>query len=168
MKPTGVAPSVQVIPEVAPSSRPRRPWLVVVALLVIGIVAFFAWQKFGHHGGSGGAISSTPFATQKVNDLTVNLINPKGELHHADNEVLLEFRDTATGDLVDVGTVKFELDMNMAGMVMHAGADIKPTGAPGQYRAKVTPDMAGGWTASLRYEGPRGKGNVSFSVNVKP
>ena len=82
--------------------------------------------------------------------------------------VLIEFRDTASGDLVDVGTVKFDLDMNMAGMVMHAGSAITPTGTPGQYRAKVTPDMAGGWTATLRYDGPRGQGNVSFSVNVKP
>ena len=64
--------------------------------------------------------------------------------------------------------MKLDLDMNMAGMVMHAGSDFKPTGTPGQYRAKITPDMAGGWTASLRYEGPRGKGNVSFAVNVKP
>ena len=142
---------------------------MVVALLFIAIAVggFFAWQKFGH-GGAVGAVSGAPFATQKVNDLTVNFIHPKGELRHADNEVLIEFRDAASGDLVDVGTVKFDLDMNMAGMVMHAGSDIKPTGTPGQYRAKVTPDMAGGWTATLRYEGPRGKGNVNFSVNVKP
>jgi len=28
--------------------------------------------------------------------------------------------------------------------------------------------MAGDWMATLRYEGPRDSGNVSFSVNVKP
>ena len=144
--------------------------MAALLLIALAVGGFFAWEKFGHDGGSGGAISGAPFATQKVNDLTVNFIHPKGELRHADNEVLIEFRDNASGDLVDVGTVKFELDMNMAGMVMHAGSDIKPTGTgtPGQYRAKVTPDMAGGWTATLRYDGPRGKGNVSFSVNVKP
>ena len=45
---------------------------------------------------------------------------------------------------------------------------IEPTAKPGQYRAKVKPDMAGDWTAALHYEGPRGTGSVSFSVNVKP
>jgi len=69
---------------------------------------------------------------------------------------------------VDVGTVKFDLDMNMPGMVMHSGSTMKPTGTPGQYRVEVKPDMAGDWMATLRYEGPRGSGSVSFSVNVKP
>ena len=84
------------------------------------------------------------------------------------NDILIEFRDSASGDLVDVGTVKFDLDMNMPGMVMHSGSTIKPAATPGQYRAEVKPDMGGDWMATLRYEGPRGKGNVSFSVNVKP
>ena len=83
------------------------------------------------------------------------------------NDILIEFRDTASGELVDVGTVKFDLDMNMPGMVMHNGATIEPTGTPGQYRAKVKPDMGGDWMATRYYEGPRGDGSVSFSVNVK-
>ena len=166
LDPTAATP----VTEEKPSPRSRRTTFTVVALLVITVAVggFFAWKKFGPGGGFSATTSGAPFATQKVNDLTVNFIHPQGELRHADNEVLIEFRDPASGDLVDVGTVKFDLDMNMAGMVMHAGSDIKPSGTPGRYRAKVTPDMAGGWTASLRYDGPRGKGNVSFSVNVKP
>jgi hypothetical protein len=128
---------------------------------------FFAWQKFGR-GGAGEASFGTSFATQKVKDLTVNFIHPKGQLQNAMNEILIEFRDTASGELVDVGTVKFDLDMNMPGMVMHSGSTIKPTGTPGQYSAEVKPDMGGDWMATLRYEGPRGNGSVSFSVNVKP
>ena len=126
-----------------------------------------AWKKFGRDGQSG-ASSGAPFATLQVKDLTVNFIHPKGQLENAMNDILIEFRDTASGEIVDVGTVKFDLDMNMPGMVMHNGATIEPTGKPGQYRAKVKPDMAGDWTATLRYEGPRGTGSVSFSVNVKP
>ena len=137
-------------------------------LIVLAGGGYFAWQKFGHGGGSGGAITGQPFVTQRVNDLTANLIHPKGALENAMNEILIEFRDPTTGDLVDVGTVKFDLDMNMAGMVMHSGSTIEPTGTPGRYRAKVKPDMAGDWMATLRYDGPRGKGNVSFAVNVKP
>jgi hypothetical protein len=76
-----------------------------------------------------------------VKDLTVNLIHSKGHLENKMNEILIEFRDTASGELVDVGTVKFDLDMNMPGMVMHNGSTIEPTGTPGQYRAKVKPDI---------------------------
>jgi hypothetical protein len=97
-----------------------------------------------------------------VKDLTVNFIHPKGQLENGMNDILIEFRDTASGDLVDVGAVKFDLDMNMPGMVMHSGSTIEPTATPGQYRAKVKPDMAGDWMATLHYEGPRGVGDVSF------
>lgn len=105
---------------------------------------------------------------QKVKDLTVNFIHPKGHLEKAMNVILIELRDSTSGELVDVGTVKFDLDMNMPGMVMHSGATIKPTSTPGQYRAQVKPDMGGDWTATLHYEGPHGNGNASFSVNVRP
>ncbi len=162
-----VAP-VQTAHAVSPTSRPRRLWfgVVLIVLVIIGVSGFFAWQKFGH-GSSRGASSGTPFAMQKVNDLSVNFIHPKGQLQNAMNDILIEFRDSTSGELVDVGTVKFDLDMNMPGMVMHSGATIEPTGTPGQYRAKVKPDMGGDWTATLHYEGPHGSGSTSFSVNVK-
>jgi hypothetical protein len=57
--------------------------------------------------------------------------------------------------------------MNMPGLEMHNGATIEPTGTPGQYRAKIKPDMAGDWIATLHYKGSRGESDVSFSVNVK-
>ena len=135
-------------------------------MLVIVLGGFFAWQKFGH-GNSGGAMSGAPFAMQKVKDLTVNFIHPNGQLQSAMNDILIEFRDSGSGELVDVGTVKFDLDMNMPGMVMHSGATIVPTSTPGQYRAQVKPGMGGDWTATLHYEGPHGEGRTSFSVNVK-
>jgi hypothetical protein len=51
-------------------------------------------------------------------------------------------------------------------MVMHNAATVKPSGTPGQYRASIKPDMAGDWTVKLEYDGPRGKGEVSFTVTV--
>jgi Cu(I)/Ag(I) efflux system membrane protein CusA/SilA len=151
--------------ESKPSSR-RRPWFIIVLILLLAAGGFFAWQKFGH-GSPNGSTSRAPFMTQKVKDLTVNFISPKGQLQNAMNDILIEFRDSASDGLVDVGTVKFDLDMNMPGMVMHSGATIEPTGTPGQYRAKVKPDMTGDWTATLHYQGPHGEGTTSFSVNVK-
>jgi hypothetical protein len=136
-------------------------------LVIVGAGGFFAWQRFGHGGSAGGPASLTPFATQKVKDLTVNLIDAKGELKSAMNDIIIEFRDTGTGQLVDVGTVRFNLDMNMPGMVMHSAAKIEPTGTAGRYRSQIKPGMGGDWRATLHYDGPRGSGDVSFSVNVK-
>ena len=59
-----------------------------------------------------------------------------------------EFRD-AKNQLVDVGDVKMEANMNMPGMQMHEGATIQRSGTPGQYRAKIKPGMAGDWTANF-------------------
>lgn len=79
---------------------------------------------------------------------------------------MIEFRDAATNEPVDVGTVRFDLSMNMPGMPMQAGGSISPAGAPGRYRASVKPSMSGDWVAKLNYEGPRGRGSVSFTVKV--
>lgn len=38
---------------------------------------------------------------------------------------------------------------------------------PGQYRAKIKPDMSGDWMANLSFSGPHGRGQTSFSLNVK-
>jgi hypothetical protein len=80
--------------------------------------------------------------------------------------VLIEFRDSG-GNLVDVGNVKFELNMNMPGMQMQGGGAAERIGMPGRYRAKVKADMAGDWNAKISYDGPRGSGQSSFNVNVK-
>jgi hypothetical protein len=58
--------------------------------------------------------------------------------------------------------------MNMTGMVMHSGSTIEPGGGKGLYRVRVKPDMGGDWTAQVHYVGPRGSGDLGFTVNVKP
>jgi len=102
-----------------------------------------------------------------ANRLSATLSAPGGQLRQADNEVLIDFRNAA-GELEDAGTVKLEIDMHMPGMVMHGGGPAEPTATPGQYRAKLKPGMAGDWTAKLSFDGPAGKGETSFAVNVKP
>jgi hypothetical protein len=130
-------PSNPVETSIAPSTsdpaKPQRSWKVFfIALILLALVVggYFAWQKFGHGGNSGAAVSGQAFATQKVKDLTVTFVDSTGQLQNAMNDILIEFRDTASGELVDVGTVKLDLDMNMPGMVMHSGATIEPTGTP--------------------------------------
>jgi hypothetical protein len=141
--------------------------LVLLVLAAVSAGAFFGWNRFHQQAALSSMTTSQTFATQTVNGLTITLSTPGGQLWNADNEVTIEFRD-AGGQLVDVGTVKFDLDMNMPGMVMHSASAITPTGTPGQYRAKIKPGMAGDCTAKLSYRGPKGSGEASFSVTAKP
>jgi hypothetical protein len=142
----------------------------ILALLILAAIAagaFFGWNKFHHQASSSPMAASRPIGTHTINGLTVTLSTPDGQLRNGDNDVIIEFRDPG-GQLVDVGTVRFDLDMNMPGMVMHSAGAITPSGTPGQYRAKIKPDMAGDWTAKISYRGPRGSGETSFSVTAKP
>jgi copper/silver efflux system protein len=152
-------------PELVPSERTRQHLPKIVALIVASVLIFFAgkfvWQKIAAPGAA--MAQGAPIATQTVNDLTVKLY---GQIRKAPSELLIEFRD-ANGQLVDVGEVKMEANMNMPGMQMHAGATIERTKTPGQYLAKIKPDMAGDWMAKLSYEGPKGSSQTSFSVTVK-
>jgi hypothetical protein len=147
-------------------SRENRHHLFKWIALIIGLVAIFyasqfAWQKLRPT-----QISGAPFLTQNVSDLTANFIAREGALRQGDNEVLIEFRD-GNGQLVDVGNVKFDLNMNMPGMQMSSGGTIERTSTPGRYRAKIKIDMSGDWNGKISYEGPRGKGEKSFSMSVK-
>jgi hypothetical protein len=159
-------PAPIVPPALVPSHRVRHhlPGIIATTLIAIGLIygASFVWQK-----ASARKITSPPFATQTVNDLTVKLIAPAGQFQTGDNNVLIEFRDS-DGQLVDVGDVNFTMDMNMAGMAMHGGGPAQKTGTTGQYRAEVRADMAGDWSASVSYQGAKGNGQATFPINVKP
>jgi YtkA-like len=155
-----------VPPALVPSHRVRHhlPRILATTLIAIGLIygASFVWHKAPAR-----KITSPPFATQTVNDLTVMLMAPAGQLRKGDNNVLIEFRDSG-GQLVDVGNVNFTIDMNMPGIVMHAGGPAQKAGTAGPYHAKVRADMAGDWSASVSYQGPEGHGQSTFLINVKP
>jgi len=149
----------------------RRRWvlpLVAVMLVVAAAGGYRAWHHPSTALGAAQAPAGKPFAVQSANGMTVSFILPKGELRMVENTLVIEFREASSGQLVDVGTVKFALDMNMPGMVMHSGSTVTPGDVPGRYTAKVTPDMGGEWVAQLHYEGPRGSGAVNFRVQVEP
>src|SRR5438128_11384147 len=148
-------------------SRENRQRLFKWIALIIGLVAIFYAGQFAWHKLRPTQISGAPFLTQNVNDLTVKFVAREGQLRQGDNEVLIEFRDR-NGQLVDVGNVKFDLDMNMPGMQMHSGGSIERTNTPGQYRAKIKIDMAGDWNAKISFDGPRGNGQTSFNLTAKP
>jgi hypothetical protein len=155
-----------VPPALIPSEgiRRRLPRIIATVLIAATLIygANFAWHKFASRNTAGRS-----FAAETVNDLTVTLSSPGGQLKAGDNDVLIEFRDSS-GNLVDVGNVKFELNMNMTGMQMHEGANIQPTGAPGRYRAKIKVGMSGDWAGNISYDGPRGRGETTVTLSAKP
>ncbi|PYJ03838.1 MAG: hypothetical protein DME95_09855 [Verrucomicrobia bacterium] len=152
-------------PALVVSRENRQRVLRWIALIGVVIALFYAgnflWKKLPTR-----KISGAPFATQTVNDLTVNFIHPQGQLRRGNNEFLIEFRN-AQDQLVDVGNVKFDLDMNMPGMQMHSGGTIERTNTPGRYRAKIKIDMSGDWNAKISFDSPHGKGQQSFSLTAK-
>src|SRR3989441_8064072 len=152
-------------PQIVPSRQNRQRVFKWITLIVAMIAIFYggkcAWQK-----NRPTQISSAPFLTQNVNDLTTNFIAREGALRQGNNQVLIEFRDR-NGQLVDVGNVKFDIDMNMPGMQMHSGSTIERTNTPGRYRAKIKIDMSGDWNAKISFDGPHGHGQQSFSLTAK-
>ncbi|MEO8044844.1 MAG: CusA/CzcA family heavy metal efflux RND transporter [Spartobacteria bacterium] len=148
-----------------PRSRETRRRLFKWIALIIGLIAIFIGGSFVWHKARPAEISVAPFFTQTVNGLTVNFIEREGRLHEGNNELLIECRDSK-GQLVDVGQVKFDLDMSMPGMHMHSGATIEQTTTPGRYLARLKIDMAGDWNAKISFDGPRGKGEANFPLNA--
>src|SRR5216117_2628327 len=83
-------PAPLVPPALVPSERVRHrlPRIMATTLIAIGLIygASFVWHK-----ASARKITSPPFATQTVNDLTIKLMAPAGQLQKGDNNVLIEF-----------------------------------------------------------------------------
>jgi Cu(I)/Ag(I) efflux system membrane protein CusA/SilA len=149
----------------------RRRWRAVTFVaggLALAAVALWSVRRAGPGGPDARAAAAPPFATRTANGLVVNFYSADGGLRQADNAVVIEFLDAASGAPADVGAVRFELAMDMPGMAMHAGSSIERAPGVGRYRATIKPEMAGDWTARLRYAGPHGSGELGFTLNVKP
>ena len=149
-----------------PSSRGRLFRFIMIAAILAGAIygGSILWQSSTGRKPSVIEAKDNPLATVSIGDLTATIF---GELRFAPSNLLVEFRD-GSGALVDAGTVKLELDMSMPGMIMHGSGETTPAGLPGQYGVKITPDMAGDWTAKLSMDGPHGKAEARFPANVKP
>jgi Cu(I)/Ag(I) efflux system membrane protein CusA/SilA len=159
----GPLPAPSAVPAPGGAHGPVR-WLVPLAIVSLaGVGGFYALHR--PPGAYRGPLLA-PFETHTLNGLTVAFYHPQGQLRLAENDMVIEFRDAATGEPADVGQVKFDLDMNMPGMAMHSGSTVTADGR-GRYSVKVRPEMAGDWTAQLRYAGARGSGTLNFMVNVR-
>ena len=117
---------------------------------------------------NGSTQTGKPIATVTVNNLTATLSNDAGQMKQGEQEVTLAFTDSS-GKPVDVGAVSLNFHMPaMGGMAaMNEAVTFTTTGTPGVYNGKVNIAMAGEWQGQLAYEGPAGKGKVTFSVAAR-
>jgi len=153
----------------AGSARSGRRWLslfyALPVLFVLGICSYMAFRSASHQKLPVRKISANPFVTVKIADLDAHLFTQGDALRASGSDMFLEFRD-AQGKLAEVGEVTFELVLKMPDAVMHSIGKVMHTATPGQYRTSVQPGMAGEWTATLGYSGPRGQTETNFSVKV--
>ena len=100
-------------------------------------------------------------------ELDIVLLSNDGSLRQGRNTFTIEFRRTGTTALIDAGTVSASANMTMPGMVMSGGLRVEPTRTRGRYTATAEFGMAGGWAMAIEWDGPAGKGSVSFQGDVK-
>lgn len=118
---------------------------------------------------SGGTVDpGKTIQSSQVNSLTVTLSNHEGALKHTDGEFVLSFKDN-TGKTVDVGAVSLKFYMPAMGTMpaMNNQATLTTTNTPGLYQGTAKFEAAGEWQAQIVYDGPKGRGQTSFSVMVQ-
>src|SRR5687767_13467751 len=74
------------------------------------------------------------FQRVRSGDFDVVLLSADGALTHGQDAFTVEFRKASGGNLVDVGTVKADATMPMAGMAPMLGSVfLERSGTPGRY-----------------------------------
>ena len=132
-------------------TKPWLPFLVLALTVACG----------------GGASKLTELERVKSGALEVVLLSDHDALKHGKDAFVIEFRSASGGALVDVGTVKAGANMPMPGMPMFGTIDVRRGAVSGRYDATGEFSMAGTWRIAVDWDGPQGKGAVSFSGSVQ-
>jgi hypothetical protein len=153
------------------SARPTfrwRPALIALGLVVLLVGALGVWRGYRATSNQAGAAGEGAAVVQRVQagDLQVVVMAPTGTLRQGRNTFTIEFR-SARGALVDVGTVTGSANMSMPGMVTSGGLQLTPTDVPGRYQATAEFGMAGAWPMALQWDGPSGRGSITFEGMVQ-
>jgi hypothetical protein len=128
-----------------------------------GLLVVLACAGAGCGGGTG---KLTELQRVRSGALDVVVLSTHEALQHPKDDFIVEFR-SAGGTLVDVGDVRATATMPMAGVPMMGGITIRRTDVPGRYRALGEFSMAGTWRMGIEFDGPAGKGSVTFAGAVQ-
>ena len=117
-------------------------------------------------GGQSANSASTELQRIHAGALDVVLLSDHGVLRQGKDTSVLEFRH-ADGSLADVGIVKANATMAMAGMGAMIGAvDVQPSDTKGRYRMTSDLSMVGSWRFILEWDGA-GTGSASLSASAR-
>jgi Cu(I)/Ag(I) efflux system membrane protein CusA/SilA len=156
----------QEISKPAPSTISWRPVLVAAVFVALVGVSVFGWRAYWTREDNGSPRGLTTIQQVTSENLRIVLLSATGPLRQGRNAYTIEFR-SADGALVDVGTVRATANMPMPGMVMPGGVELNRTFVPGRYEATAEFGMAGAWQMALEWDGPAGRGSVSFEGAVQ-
>ena len=145
----------------------RRRLLVAVGLAILAAASVVVAVWRGGNASSGDGDSGQVVQLVRAGELDVALLSSDGRLRQGRNTFFIEFRRAGTSTRADVGTVRASANMPMPGMVMSGGLQVRSTGMPGRYAATAEFGMAGAWQMSIEWDGPAGKGTVSFEGGVQ-
>ena len=118
-------------------------------------------------GRAGETSKMTELQRVRSGSLDIVLLSPRDALRHGKDTFTIEFRSTSGGTLFDVGTVRATANMPMPGMPMFGSLEVRRTDVPGRYAADSQLDMAGTWRMAVEWDGPAGRGSVSFPGTVQ-
>jgi len=153
--------------KVVPSAMVPR-WVPAAIVLLIAVAAGAWWMR--------DRMSAAPederpsgavLQTVRSGELAITLSNPAGELRQGTNNFRIEFRSARTNTPVNVGDVRLNAAMAMAGMTMPGTTSVTPGGRPGVYEAKGDFAMSGSWDMTLEWDGPAGRGSAAFKGSVQ-
>ncbi len=138
-----------------------------VTILVLAGAGLALWKSFGARSPSSDSTTANVVRTIRSGNVDVVLLSPTGVLRQGRNTFTIEFRSADTGALVDAGSVRASANMPMPGMVMSGNLLVNSAGVPGRYTATAEFGMAGAWQMSIEWDGPAGRGSVSFEGTVQ-
>jgi len=161
--------SRELRPAVGPGTTRQRGRLVAAAAIaVVALAALAMWQRLATGPADvGSAAAGSVVQTAEAGDLRLVLLAPDGALRQGRNAFTLEFRRADDDRLVDVGEVRAAANMPMPGMVMSGGLQVRPGGVPGRYAVTGDFAMAGAWQFAMEWDGPAGRGSVTFEGSVQ-
>jgi hypothetical protein len=141
----------------------KRTFNTIAAISIGALISLACGGGKAGSSGNGKVIKSA-----NAGDMTFTLSSNTGQLKSGENDLTLSFAE-ASGKTVDVGAASLKFHMPGMGSMaeMNDQASLTTTDTPGRYHAKVNIEMAGTWEAMVSYQGPKGTGQATMSVNAQ-
>ena len=159
----------QDLPLKVRTTTASQRFLLAAVLMAVIIASTIALWRFATETGQRDRPAGTQSGvvqTVRSGQVEIVLRSPTGTFRSGRNTFTIEFR-SATGGLIDVGTVRATANMPMPGMVMPGNVQVASTAVPGRYIATADFGMAGAWQMSIEWTGPATSGSVNFEGTVQ-